>query len=115
MTLAPIPDLIIPPPADPYAALLPPTTAPGAMAPSWRDVAIRLIATVAQEHGVSPAELLGTSRHRHIITAKQAAMLAVRERMGLSYPVIGELFNRDHTTVLHGCLRAERRRAKCAG
>lgn len=37
---------------------------------------------------------------------RMAAMIVMRE-MGYSYPVIGEVFKRDHSTVFHACHLAE--------
>lgn len=37
---------------------------------------------------------------------RMAAMIIMRE-MGYSYPVIGEVFHRDHSTVFHACHLAE--------
>jgi chromosomal replication initiation ATPase DnaA len=34
-------------------------------------------------------------------------MLAARRRFGLSYPELGRMFRRDHTTVLHACRQAK--------
>ena len=40
-------------------------------------------------------------RHRPISEARQLAMFLCRELTTSSYPAIGDIFNRDHTTVLH--------------
>ena len=48
------------------------------------------------------SEIVGKSRSRPIATARHVAMYLVRENTGLSLIKIGELFDRDHTTALHG-------------
>lgn len=75
----------------------------------WKDRAIAIIAEVGQLAGVSPEEMLGRNRRRLVAETRRRAMYEVRERMGLSYPEIGLVFDRDHSTVIAGC-RAERRR-----
>ena len=47
-------------------------------------------------------EIVGKSRSRPIATARHVAMYLVRENTGLSLIKIGELFDRDHSTALHG-------------
>ena len=51
---------------------------------------------------VTRDELLGPSRSRPLVTARQVAMYLCREMTPLSLPKIGEAFGgRDHTTVMH--------------
>lgn len=57
---------------------------------------------------VSVEELTGRARTRPITDYRQVAMAVVRQMTRASYPAIGRLFNRDHTTVMHGVARAER-------
>ncbi len=47
-------------------------------------------------------DLVGKSRSRPLTTARHVAMYLARECTGLSLLKIGEVFNRDHSTVLHG-------------
>jgi chromosomal replication initiator protein len=60
-------------------------------------------------------EIIGPSRRRPLVTARQVAMYVFREATDLSYPAIAREFGgRDHTTVIHavdkiGNLMAERR------
>lgn len=79
---------------------------------SWQERAISVIADVGMSSGISAAEMIGPSRLRHIVRARQEAMLAVRERLDLSYTAIGQVFARDHTTIIAGCRAATRRRAQ---
>jgi chromosomal replication initiator protein len=47
-------------------------------------------------------ELIGKSRRRPLVTARQMAMYVFRELTDLSYPAIAREFGgRDHTTVIH--------------
>jgi hypothetical protein len=52
--------------------------------------------------GVSFAELKGPRRDKNIVRARQVAMFEVYDqRDDMSTPMVGNLFGRDHTTVLH--------------
>lgn len=62
-----------------------------------------IISEEAAKAGITPEDIRGRRRKRHICNARQAAMArAYVERPDLSLPQIGRMFgNRDHTTVLH--------------
>lgn len=60
-----------------------------------------IIKRVAAAFGVSPKELLGSSRLRRVLVPRQVAMFLAREACGLSFPRLAAAFGRDHTTVLH--------------
>ena len=48
-------------------------------------------------------DLVGTSRHRHVVQARGLAMYLARQLTPESLLSIGAAFGgRDHTTVLHG-------------
>jgi chromosomal replication initiator protein len=66
-----------------------------------------IIQRVAAAFGVTPKELLGPSRLRNVLLARQVAMYLVREVCGLSLPRTAAVFGRDHTTVLHACRKVE--------
>ena len=53
-------------------------------------------------YGFSREDLVGASRRRPLVTARQVSMYVFRELTDLSYPAIGREFGgRDHTTVIH--------------
>jgi chromosomal replication initiator protein len=63
---------------------------------------------VASSFGISPAELVGSSRAATPLRARQVAILLTREATDLSLPQIGRLYGgRDHSTVLNSLRRAE--------
>lgn len=69
---------------------------------------VALIDRAAEVFDVTLAELTGTSRERHAVQARQAAMLALRQQTTLSLVVIGRLIGgRHHSTVLSGIAAAE--------
>jgi len=57
--------------------------------------------------GLTPADLISKSRSRQLTTARHVAMYLLRELTGLSLIKIGETFERDHTTALHGIKKIE--------
>jgi chromosomal replication initiator protein len=61
-----------------------------------------ILETVAATYGFSVEALIGPSRTRPLVTARQVAMYLTRELTDYSYPAIGRVFGkRDHTTVIH--------------
>ena len=66
---------------------------------------------VRVETGVRPAFVLGDSRRPDIVAARQVAVAAARELFDLSYPQLGRIFNRDHSTMRHANNRATIHRA----
>ena len=61
-----------------------------------------IIGETASYYTLTPEELLGPSRSRPLVTARQVAMYLCRELTPLSLPKIGDAFGgRDHTTVMH--------------
>jgi chromosomal replication initiation ATPase DnaA len=66
-----------------------------------------IIAQVCDRHGVAVEEVMGRSRFKRVCTARKEAYAMLREER-LSYPTIGRMFGRDHTTVVDGVQRYER-------
>lgn len=60
-----------------------------------------IVAEVARGFNVTVEEIVGPSRARALTTARACAMAVVRAGTDLSFPDIGDVFNRDHTTVMH--------------
>lgn len=64
---------------------------------------LQLILSVVANHYECPvAAIVGPSRHVDIRHPRQVAMYLACRLAGLSVLRLGEAFNRDHTTVLHG-------------
>ncbi len=66
-----------------------------------------ILEQTAKYFGLGPGDLISKSRSRPLTTARHVAMYLLRELTGLSLIKIGELFNRDHTTALHGIKKIE--------
>ena len=61
-----------------------------------------IMSQTATYFGISDNDLIGTSRTRSLVHARQVAMYLCRELTSLSLPKIGQSFGgRDHTTVMH--------------
>ena len=63
------------------------------------DTVDRIISCVARHYDVSVEEIMGSSRKKDIKTARNVAMYVVRAMTGISFPQIGIVFKRDHSTV----------------
>lgn len=72
----------------------------------------QIIQQAADLFGLTPAAIVGDRRARHIVAARQAAMLAMHTLTEMSLAEIGRALNRrDHTTVAHGIAAARDRAA----
>src|SRR5262249_40450947 len=61
-----------------------------------------IMATTAEYFGVTIEDIIGQSRARVLVNARQVAMYLCRMLTDLSLPRIGQAFGgRDHTTVMH--------------
>lgn len=63
------------------------------------DEVVRLI----RPRGVSVEDLVGRARHKNVAAARHEIMYWIRTKMKWSFPEIGKLFARDHTTVMAAC------------
>lgn len=61
-------------------------------------VAVRL---VEGRHKVSYDDILSKSRKARFVKARRELCFILRTYLHLSYPQIGEIINRDHTTIIH--------------
>lgn len=60
-----------------------------------------IVQEVADEHRVPIDDIYGRSQIAHIVSARHCAIRRVRDETGLSTTRIGELFGRDHSTIIH--------------
>ena len=61
-----------------------------------------ILLRVAARFDVKPVEVLGASRRKDLVSARQTAIYLARELTDLSLPLLGRFFGgRDHTTILH--------------
>ena len=60
-----------------------------------------IIRFVAHHYGVRVTDLKGRSSRRSIALPRQVAMYLIREILGLSFPEIGKVFGKHHSTVIY--------------
>jgi chromosomal replication initiator protein len=63
----------------------------------------KIFATVFKKYGISKEDLIGSKRSREIAQARHMTIYLIRDITEMSYPNIGKIFNRDHTTILSSC------------
>jgi chromosomal replication initiator protein len=66
-----------------------------------------ILSATAKYFGLRREDLVSKSRSRPLTMARHIAMYLLRELTGLSLIKIGEMFDRDHSTALHGIKRIE--------
>lgn len=68
-----------------------------------RVLAKDIMSEIAEQHGVTPEEIVGSRRFKRVVIARQHAIYEIRRRLPfMSLPMIGRVFGyRDHTTCLH--------------
>lgn len=74
-------------------------------------VGLIIIAT-ADEFGIEVEDLLGPRKTKQIATARAVALYVARHLTSASYPDLGRIVNRDHTTVFALVRTAARLRAR---
>jgi len=68
---------------------------------------VRILDLTARRFGVSLADIRGDSRERCHAVPRMIAMAAVYDHLCMSYPQVGRIFGRDHTTVMHARKRVD--------
>lgn len=67
---------------------------------------------VAADFGVDLNHILSADRSRPVARARQVAYFLSRELTPLSFTVLGQLFDRDHSTLVYGVSAVESRISK---
>ncbi len=70
-------------------------------APGWRF----LLRLASLRHQIPAKDILSDKRSREIVAARSEAMAMVYQHTQLSTTIVGKMFNRDHTTVLHALVK----------
>ena len=60
----------------------------------------KIFSTVFNKYNVGKEDLLGPKRNKDIAFARHICIYLIKEITDMSYPGIGKMFNRDHTTVM---------------
>lgn len=70
-----------------------------------------IVKVVANHYGYCVEDLTASDRHKSVVTARHAAYWVLR-MCGYSYPEMGNIMLKDHTSCISGFKSAEKRRAK---
>lgn len=60
----------------------------------------RILSRVAQYYKIEVEDIIGKSQSREYVLPRQVAMYLCREHLKLPFMKIGQIFNRDHSTVM---------------
>jgi len=66
-----------------------------------QQLASDILNTVSSYYGVTISELKGKCRKRTIVKPRQVIMFLLRTKARMVLSDIGDVMNRDHTTVIH--------------
>ena len=66
-----------------------------------------IIAKVADFYDITPDEVIGKGKTKNVANARQMSIFLTRKLTGLTLEQIGEVMNRDHSTVLHSIRKVE--------
>lgn len=66
-----------------------------------QQLASDILNTVSKYYGVTINELKGKCRKRRIVKPRQVIMFLLRTKARMVLSDIGDVMNRDHTTVIH--------------
>ena len=74
----------------------------------------KIFAAVEKRYGVPKSELVSKSRVKDVAQARHVTMYLIKTLIEMSYPNIGKLFDRDHSTVMNSIDVMEKRIASDA-
>ncbi len=61
----------------------------------------KILTKIAEKYEVTVEDIKGTKRTKQIATPRHVAVYMIRELTNMSFPQLGKLFDRDHTTILN--------------
>lgn len=61
-----------------------------------------ILCVTADYFGLKAHAIMSKRRTADVVQARQVVMYLIRTRLKLSYPRIGEILDRDHSSVMHG-------------
>ena len=73
--------------------------------PEWNATAEEIFQALFDVTGMVKRELTGPQRFKSYVRARYVAMFLLQRHRRLSTTKIGQIFNRDHSTVVHGTHR----------
>lgn len=67
-----------------------------------------VVALASEISGFTPGQIASEQKNRELAAWRHRCFLVLRGR-GLTYPAIGRIMDRHHTSVIHGCANAVQR------
>ncbi len=67
-----------------------------------------IVEETAKYYARDPKEVLGSSRMKEVVLARQVSIYLIRSITNLSLPEIGKVFGQHHTTVMHSLDKVEK-------
>lgn len=75
----------------------------------------RIIQTVAEHYGIRVEDILSKAQSRDCVVPRQISMYLCRTRLKMPYMQIGDLFGRDHSTVMSSVKQVQKGLESLAG
>ena len=63
----------------------------------------KIIEKVADYYNIKEKEIKSISRKKEFVYPRHIAMYLIRKHLKISFPTIGDIFKRDHTTIIYAC------------
>lgn len=62
-----------------------------------------IVKVVSDFYGIEIRLIFSKSRRQDIVEARHILAYCLREKYRLSFPILGRILNRDHTSIMHAC------------
>jgi len=74
-----------------------------------KNVSIKeIVSGISNFYNIDEASIYEKTRRKEVVKARQVVMYILREDFNISFPLIGQkLGGKDHTTVIHSCLKVK--------
>jgi len=67
----------------------------------------KIVEQTANFYAIKVSDMQKVSRKKEVVLPRQVAMYLIRARLKYSFPAIGDIFKRDHTTIIHAFNKIE--------
>lgn len=67
-----------------------------------------IIEVVSAYFNITKRDIMSNKRSKNISDPRQIAMYLIRDVLNFPFTKIGDIFNKDHSTVMHACSKVER-------
>lgn len=104
-----VPKIIAAPPRPPKPAVI--EAAREEQGPP-KPTARHILAMACRRHGLKISAVVGDRRHKPLVECRQEAAWLIAKYTDLSYPRIGALLGKDHTTILYAVRRHNDRKGE---